>query len=175
MRLLFAAATLAGVASVADGADVLWDNNVITNGVNGRAISPTAFANIRVVDDIRVGEPGWIVDAIRAFIAEEHAFRDGGTMEVYLTRMKAERTSLTTEAASPSTNERNSSYSIYTVPFEQVSGNASVAVMASPSFLKTYLTLTFMNESRRMIRKSSDSKAICSLFWNPFASPTSTQ
>lgn len=85
MRLmLFAVATLAGVASVADGADVLWDNNVITNGFNGRAISPPVFPYIRVVDDIHVRKPGWIVDTIRAFIEEDFGFRDGGTMNVYI-------------------------------------------------------------------------------------------
>lgn len=41
---------------------LLWDNNVIPNGVGARALSPPAFPNIRVVDDIVVRAPGWAVD-----------------------------------------------------------------------------------------------------------------
>ena len=51
----------AGTASAA----VLWDNGIVPNGVNGRAISPPAFPAIRVADDFTVprGETWWIDDA----------------------------------------------------------------------------------------------------------------
>jgi len=34
------------------GADVLWDNGIVPNGVNARAISPPGFPDIRVADDV---------------------------------------------------------------------------------------------------------------------------
>jgi len=80
---LFAIAILAGAVSAANAA-VLWDNNVIPNGVNGRAISPPAFPNIRVVDDIDVGGPGWIVNTLRAFIIDDTAWSSGNTIDVYV-------------------------------------------------------------------------------------------
>ncbi|MEW5884866.1 MAG: hypothetical protein AB1725_11670, partial [Armatimonadota bacterium] len=63
MKRIFAALALA-CAGISVQARVLWDNNVVTNGNGGRAISPPGFPNIRVVEDIRVGGPGWIVDAV---------------------------------------------------------------------------------------------------------------
>ena len=54
-------ALFAGTASAA----ILWDNGIVPNGVNGRAISPPAFPDIRVADDFTVpaGETWWIDDA----------------------------------------------------------------------------------------------------------------
>jgi hypothetical protein len=63
---------------------VLWDNNVVTDGNGGRALSPPGFPNIRVAEDIRVGGPGWIVDTLRAFIIEDRAWTDGGNIDVYV-------------------------------------------------------------------------------------------
>lgn len=83
MKRIFAALALV-CAGISAQARVLWDNNVVTNGNGGRAISPPGFPNIRVVEDIRVGGPGWIVDAVRAFIIEETAWSSGNTMDVYI-------------------------------------------------------------------------------------------
>lgn len=80
---LFAIAILAGAVSAANAA-VLWDNNIIPNGVNGRAISPPAFPNIRVVDDVRVGGPGWIVDTLKMSIIEDANWTHGGNIDVYI-------------------------------------------------------------------------------------------
>lgn len=80
---LFAIAILAGAVSAANAA-VLWDNNVIPNGVNGRALSPPAFPNIRVVDDINVGGPGWIVNMVKFNILEDVNFTRGSTVDIYI-------------------------------------------------------------------------------------------
>lgn len=63
---------------------ILWDNNVIPNGVNGRGVSPPAFPSVRIVDDIVVRAPGWRVDTIRAFLIEDIGWQDGGSIDVYV-------------------------------------------------------------------------------------------
>ncbi|GIV01452.1 MAG: hypothetical protein KatS3mg015_0282 [Fimbriimonadales bacterium] len=80
---LFAIAILAGAVSAANAA-VLWDNNLTPNGFNGRAISPPAFPNIRVVDDIVVGGPGWIIDRFNMNIIDDSTFQAGNDMDVYI-------------------------------------------------------------------------------------------
>jgi hypothetical protein len=80
---LFAIAVLAGAVSAANAA-VLWDNNVIPDGFNGRAISPPLFPDIRVVDDIRVGGPGWLLSNIRANVLEDSTFIAGNDIDVYV-------------------------------------------------------------------------------------------
>ncbi|GIV01450.1 MAG: hypothetical protein KatS3mg015_0280 [Fimbriimonadales bacterium] len=77
---LFVVAALA--VATAGQAAILWDNNIITNGFNGRAISPPAFPNIRVVDDI-IAPVNWWVNRVRFNILEDTTFQHGGTIEVY--------------------------------------------------------------------------------------------
>ncbi len=59
--ILVVLALFAGTAN----AVVLWDNNIVPNGTNGRAISPPAFPAIRVADDFIVpgGDTWWIENA----------------------------------------------------------------------------------------------------------------
>jgi hypothetical protein len=65
-------------------ADVLWDNDIITDFVNGRAISPPSFPDIRVVDDFFVPDAGWRVEEFRAFLMEDRGWTDGGVLEVFV-------------------------------------------------------------------------------------------
>jgi hypothetical protein len=73
-------ALFAGSAS----AGVLWDNNIVPNGVNGRAISPPSFPNIRVADDVTFRESVQIQD-FHANVIEDGGWTDGGslTLEIY--------------------------------------------------------------------------------------------
>ncbi len=80
---LFAIAILAGAVSAANAA-VLWDNNLTPDGFDGRAISPPAFPNIRVVDDIVVGGPGWIIQRFNMNIIDDATFSAGNDMDVYV-------------------------------------------------------------------------------------------
>jgi hypothetical protein len=66
-------------------AGVLWDNNIVPNGVNGRAISPPSFPNIRVVDDFTVpaGER-WDIRDLHMNIIEDTTFQSGTTSELYI-------------------------------------------------------------------------------------------
>ena len=43
---------LALAAGSASGGDMFWDNGIVPNGWNGRAMSPPAFPDIRVADDV---------------------------------------------------------------------------------------------------------------------------
>jgi hypothetical protein len=74
----------AGLAGGAN-APVAWDNNLVTNGVNGRAISPPSFPNIRVVDDFVVlaGER-WYIRDLKMDIIEDATFQSGTTSELYI-------------------------------------------------------------------------------------------
>jgi hypothetical protein len=67
------------------GAGVLWDNNIVTNGVNGRAISPPSFPDIRVVDDFVVpaGER-WQIRDLHLNVIEDATFQSGDLSELYL-------------------------------------------------------------------------------------------
>lgn len=83
MKRICAALALA-CAGISVQARVLWDNNLMTNGINGRAVSPPAFPNIRVVDDIRVGDPGWRVEIVRTYVLEDFAWQPGPTVDIYV-------------------------------------------------------------------------------------------
>jgi len=83
MKRTFATLVLV-CAGISAQARVLWDNNVVPVGYGTRAISPPGFPNIRVVDDIRVSSPGWLVDTVRIFVIEDAAWRSGPTIDVYL-------------------------------------------------------------------------------------------
>jgi hypothetical protein len=65
-------------------AEVLWDNNRFTNGLNGRAVSPPAFPNIRVVDDIVVPAGGWRIDEGLFNVIEDAQWYSGSTIQVYV-------------------------------------------------------------------------------------------
>jgi hypothetical protein len=65
-------------------ADTLWDNGIVPNGVNGRAISPPAFPNIRVVDDATFSGGVNIQDFHANVIQDGGWTHDGNiTLEVY--------------------------------------------------------------------------------------------
>jgi hypothetical protein len=76
-----AALVLAGGVHAA----VLWDNNVITNGVNGRALSPPAFPDIRVADDIVVPEgQRWSIEDVHANVLEDSTWRGGDVAGLWI-------------------------------------------------------------------------------------------
>ena len=52
MRRLHSILVVAVLFASGASAGVLWDNGIVPNGVNGRAISPPAFPDIRVADDV---------------------------------------------------------------------------------------------------------------------------
>ena len=71
--ILVVVALFAGSA----GAAVLWDNGIVPNGVNGRAISPPAFPNIRVADDVTFSGSVQI-NGFHANVIEDSPWTDGG-------------------------------------------------------------------------------------------------
>lgn len=78
--LVLAAVVLVSPAA----AEVLWDNGLIFGG-RARAISPPAFPDIRVVDDIVVPDgPGWRIEGFHAGIIEDDEWEDGGITEIYV-------------------------------------------------------------------------------------------
>jgi hypothetical protein len=58
-----------------------WDNGIVPNGVNGRALSPPAFPNIRVVDDI-VTDDGCFLENFHANVIEDGGWTPGGMITV---------------------------------------------------------------------------------------------
>ena len=52
------------------GEDLLWDNELTPNGVNGRGLSPPDFPGIRVVDDMLTELPS-VISAIHANVIED--------------------------------------------------------------------------------------------------------
>ena len=63
----------------------LWDNDIVPNGENGRAISPPVFPDIRVVDQFVIpkGE-NWVIEDFHTNIIEDDGWVDGGVAEIYL-------------------------------------------------------------------------------------------
>lgn len=66
-------------------ADLLWDNNLETDGVSGRPVSPPAFPNYRNVDDIVVPEgQEWHITGFNYQLLEDNDWLHGGWTEVYV-------------------------------------------------------------------------------------------
>jgi hypothetical protein len=61
--------------------DCTWDNNMVPNGFNGRAISPPSFPDIRVADDFVV-DAVCTLNAVHANVIEDAGWTDGGDGEV---------------------------------------------------------------------------------------------
>jgi hypothetical protein len=61
-----------------------WDNNTTSNGVNGRALSPPSFPNIRVADDFTVPTGGCTVKSMVANVIEDAGWTPGAVVQVYL-------------------------------------------------------------------------------------------
>jgi hypothetical protein len=60
-----------------------WDNNIVPNGVNGRAMCSPAFPNIRVVDDFVI--PGNVtLDSVRFNASEDATWTPGISLNVYI-------------------------------------------------------------------------------------------
>jgi hypothetical protein len=69
----------------------LWDNELTPNGINGRAISPPAFPEIRLVDDL-LTEGAWTIEVLRANVIEDTDWRDDlGIAQVVIRRDDGER------------------------------------------------------------------------------------
>jgi hypothetical protein len=65
--------------------EVLWDNDLTPNGVNGRAISPPSFPNIRVVDDFVVPTGlVWRIEDFHFNVIEDAGWTDGNRVQVYV-------------------------------------------------------------------------------------------
>ncbi len=64
---------------------VLWNNDIVPDEVNGRAISPPLFPEIRVVDDfvIPAGDR-WVIRDFHTNIIEDDGWADGGVAEIYI-------------------------------------------------------------------------------------------
>jgi hypothetical protein len=84
MRLRFCTLPCLLLLSWNASAELLWDNNLETNGVRGRAVSPPGFPNIRVVDDIVVPEPGWHITGFNYQLLEDNDWVHGGWTEVFV-------------------------------------------------------------------------------------------
>jgi hypothetical protein len=63
--------------------DCFWDNDVNPNGINGRAISPPSFPDIRVVDDVTFNDPGCEIGTLHANVIEDAGWTPGDTITVY--------------------------------------------------------------------------------------------
>jgi hypothetical protein len=75
----------APLALAAAAGSCVWDNNSVTNGFSGRAISPPSFPDIRLVDDIVVrNAQGCEMRLLEATILEDGAFVPGRRLEVYV-------------------------------------------------------------------------------------------
>jgi hypothetical protein len=59
-----------------------WDNNSVTDGRNGRAISPPLFPDIRVADDFVVPEDGCALKGVRLQVIEDISWNPGGRVVV---------------------------------------------------------------------------------------------
>ena len=81
--LVLLAALAFSTSAMAQG--ILWDNDLIPDGVDGRAISPPVFPDIRVVDDFVIpdGEE-WIIQDFHTNIIEDGGWTDGGVAEIYI-------------------------------------------------------------------------------------------
>ncbi len=66
-------AMFAGAAS----ADVLWDNGIVPRGAGSRAISPPAFPDIRVADDVTF-RGSVRINGFHANVIEDRGWSDGG-------------------------------------------------------------------------------------------------
>ncbi len=66
-------------------AQVLWDNDIVPDEVNARAISPPLFPNFRVVDQFVIpdGEE-WVIRDFHTNIIEDPDWLDGGVAEIYI-------------------------------------------------------------------------------------------
>jgi hypothetical protein len=66
---------------------VLWDNDLVPNGFNGRAISPPVFPLIRVTDDFTIpasDADGWDVEDLHATCIEDAGWVPTLPVEVYI-------------------------------------------------------------------------------------------
>ena len=64
---------------------ILWDNDLIPDGVDGRAISPPLFPDIRVVDDFVIPDgENWVIQDFHTNIIEDAGWIDGGVAEIYI-------------------------------------------------------------------------------------------
>ncbi len=79
MRNLYSILVVAVLFAGSASADVLWDNGIVPNGVNGRAISPPAFPDIRVADDVTFLTEVTIND-FHANVLEDDGWTDGGNI-----------------------------------------------------------------------------------------------
>jgi hypothetical protein len=65
--------------------EVLWDNGLNPNGVNGRAQSPPAFPNIRIVDDFVVPNGiTWTIEDYHFNTFDDAGWTPGSSVEVYV-------------------------------------------------------------------------------------------
>jgi hypothetical protein len=85
IRVIATAIALLPLIPATTRADVLWDNDITPNGVNGRALSPPAFPTIRVADDfvVPVGD-GWVIEDFHAAIIEDSAWSHGGRLDLFV-------------------------------------------------------------------------------------------
>lgn len=72
--------------SLGNGAlgDLLWDNDILPRRTAFRAISPPRFPDIRLVDDIVVSDPGWLITGYAYNAVEDDAWVHSGRSEVYI-------------------------------------------------------------------------------------------
>lgn len=82
----FVSVLVMGLCAGSAGADLLWDNNIRTNGADGRPNSPPNFSNNRLVDDIVVSDDvgGWRIDRVGFNDLEDHDWVSSGILEVYV-------------------------------------------------------------------------------------------
>jgi hypothetical protein len=70
---------------------LLWNNGLVPADGGGRAVSPPSFPNIRVVDNIIIREPGWLITRFNYAGAVDTGWTDGQVTEVYVYAGNLER------------------------------------------------------------------------------------
>lgn len=86
MRTMLRLVLFLFAVSLANGAlgDLLWDNDIMPRRQAFTAISPPRFPDVRVVDDIVVREPGWLITGYAYNAVEDDAWVHSGRSEVYI-------------------------------------------------------------------------------------------
>jgi hypothetical protein len=78
-------ALVASTAAPTFGEAILWDNNLTTNGVSGRATSPPHYPNIRIAEDVLVPEgQEWTIDAFAFAVLHASNWRSRGVGEMFV-------------------------------------------------------------------------------------------
>ncbi len=87
VALVVASVVTVAVVNDVSAADLLWDNDIESNELNGRAISPPAFPDIRVADDFTIEDGDRWTSGNRARRARANTFSSGSLLAQQVIRL----------------------------------------------------------------------------------------